>query len=210
MSNQIIGEELLYNALYGALIKYVDPKKIIREFPLGRSFRADCVVLGSDNRTPILCFEFKQKNVSMGRGYRRIAEIYSRYVGIDACYLVYPEGDKVVIADGNRKYVIGEKSDEGIDLFLGIHANEVVIESANKESSDSIQGLKRVAYYVSILSILVVVPLDILGIFPLTYERLIFIALVVVLLVLPFLLRVVVAHPDLLKLLEIMTKGVNR
>lgn len=204
MNNQIMGEESLYNALYGALIKYVDPKKIIREFPLGRSFRADCVVLGSDNRTPILCFELKQRNVSMGREYRRIAEIYSRYVGIDACYLVYPEGDKVVIADGNRKYVIGEKSDEGIDLFLGIHANEVVIENANKESSDSIQGLKRVAYYVSILSILVVVPLDILGIFPLTYERLIFIALVVVLLVLPFLLRVVVAHPEIRKLLEIL------
>lgn len=208
MSNQIIGEESLYNALYGALIKYVDPKKIIREFPLGRSFRADCVVLGSDNRTPILCFELKQRNVSMGREYRKIAEIYSRYVGIDACYLVYPEGDKVVIADGNRKYVIGEKSDEGIDLFLGIHANEVVIENANKESSDSIQGLKRVAYYVSILSILVVVPLDFLGIFPLTYERLIFVALVVVLLVLPFLLRVVVAYPEIKRLLEIViSKG---
>jgi hypothetical protein len=54
------------------------------------------------------------------------------------------------------------------------------------------------------------VPLDFLGIFPLTCERLIFIALVVVLLVLPFLLKVVVAHPDLLKLLEIMMKGINR
>jgi hypothetical protein len=210
MSNQIIGEESLYNALYGALIKYVDPKKIIREFPLGRSFRADCVVLGRDNRTPILCFEFKQKNVSMGREYRRIAEIYSRYVGIDACYLVYPEGDKVVIADGNRKYVIGKESNQGIDLFLGINVNEVMVDNANRESSGSIDGLKRVSIYTSILSIMFVAPLDILGIFPLTYERLIFVALVVVLVVLPFLLKVVVAHPDLLKLLEIMMKGINR
>jgi hypothetical protein len=195
--------------LYGALIKYVDPKKIIREFPLGRSFRADCVVLGRDNRTPILCFEFKQKKVSMGREYRRIAEIYSRYVGIDACFLVYPEESKVVITDGNRKYVIGKESNQGIDLFLGINVNEVMVDNANRESSGSIDGLKRVSIYTSILSIMFVAPLDILGIFPLTYERLIFVALVVVLVVLPFLLKVVVAHPDLLKLLEIMMKGIN-
>lgn len=204
MNNQLRGEEALYNTLCNALIAYVDPMRIVREFPLGRSFRADCVVLGSDKRTPILCFEFKQKREQMGDGYRRMQEIYSRYVGINACYLVYPEGGKVVIRDGARKYVIGEEADEGIDLFLGIHANEVIVANANQKSLDSIEGLKRVGYYTSILSTVIVVPLDVLGIFPLTYERLIFVALVMVLVVLPFLLRVVVAHPEIWRLLEML------
>ena len=170
MSDQPRSEKELYNALYNALcdalIEYVDPKKIFREFCLGGDFRADCVVLGRDKRTPILCFEFKQKREQMGDEYRRIQEIYSRYVGINACFLVYPEGNKVAITDGNRKYVIGEESNEGIDLFLGIHTNEVVVANANQESLDSIEGLKRVGCNTSILSIMIVVPLDILGIFP--------------------------------------------
>ena len=204
MSNQPRGEDALYKVLYNALVKYVDPKKILREFRLGGSFRADCVVLGSDKRTPILCFEFKQKREQMGDGYRRMQEIYSRYVGINACYLVYPEGEKVIITDGARKYAIGEESNEGIDLFLGIHVNEVVVANANQKSLDSIEGLKCVGHYTSILSILIVMPLDILGIFPLTYERLIFVALVMVLVVLPFLLRVVVAHPEIWRLIEML------
>lgn len=180
----------------------IDENRIVAEYRIGERFFADCVVLSSDGKNPALCFEVKKTAKYFTDEYHQLAEIYDKYVGVGVCFLLYCENDEVVICDISGRKIRLKSDSSTLSRFLGWQVNDMAIVEVNQAADDSFEKLKNRVLYVSVFSFLIFVPLDILGLFPLTYERMIFIVVMVALVVVPYFLKVIVTHPELAKLIK--------
>lgn len=179
----------------------IEEKRIITEYRIGR-FCADCVVLSSDGKTPALCFEVKRSFKSFSSEYLKLFDIYNKYVGVEVCYFVYLENEDVVLSNISAKKIKLNSDDFNISRFLGYYANDLAIMEVNRASANSIDKFTNRALCAVISSVAVFLPLDVLGLFPLTYERMLFVVAMITFVILPHLVKVVVVHPELIEVLK--------
>lgn len=186
----------------------VDERRIVRDYAIGNRFRADCIVLSPDGRTPSLCFELKAKGdgTMLGECYSQLSQVANRLVGIDICYLVYSKNGRVMLMNSCRREIPLDANLGDVRAFLRREENEAAICDAFRTNSLAIASLKSVMPKIVVPTAVVCILLDVSKLFPMTPERLIFVAMMLCLAIAPYLIDVFVAHPDLLamivKLLE--------